>query len=144
MSGVFHPKLFLTIRTYITKLNMNSNQEESIVSTRIQASIFAHNMCLEITPLVIFCFRYIVSEVKLNLPNMMKAKERAVTGLTRGIEGLFKKYGVDYVKGFGRFTGSHEVEVDGLDGKNILVRAKNIIIATGSEPTPFKGLEVGE
>ena len=75
---------------------------------------------------------------------MMNAKERAVTGLTRGVEGLFKKYGVDYVKGFGRFTGLHEVEVDGLDGKNILVRAKNIIIATGSEPTPFKGLEVGE
>ncbi|CAG8615448.1 8610_t:CDS:2, partial [Paraglomus brasilianum] len=85
-----------------------------------------------------------ISEVKLNLPNMMKAKERAVTGLTRGIEGLFKKNGVVYVKGFGRFTGLHEVEVDGLDGKNILVRAKNIIIATGSEPTPFKGLEVDE
>ncbi|GBC00243.1 hypothetical protein RclHR1_00380011 [Rhizophagus clarus] len=85
-----------------------------------------------------------VSDVKLNLAAMMKAKERAVTGLTRGIEGLFKKNKVTYVKGHGKLVGLNEIEVSGLDGNNTTLTAKNIIIATGSEPTPFKGLEVDE
>ncbi|CAG8731691.1 5694_t:CDS:2, partial [Racocetra fulgida] len=63
----------------------------------------------------------------LNLENMMKAKDKAVTGLTKGIESLFKKNGVDYVKGHGRLVSANEIEVDGLD-----------------EPTPFKGLEIDE
>ncbi|CAJ0838025.1 3709_t:CDS:10 [Entrophospora sp. SA101] len=83
-----------------------------------------------------------VSDVKLNLGNMMKAKDKAVTGLTRGIEGLFKKNGVTYIKGHGRFTGLNEIKVDGLDGNESIFRAKNFIIATGSEATPFKGLDV--
>ncbi|CAG8498735.1 19087_t:CDS:10 [Rhizophagus irregularis] len=85
-----------------------------------------------------------VSDVKLNLAAMMKAKEKAVTGLTRGIEGLFKKNKVTYVKGHGKLIGLNEIEVDGLDGNKTTLKAKNIIIATGSEPTPFKGLEVDE
>ena len=72
----------------------------------------------------------------------MKAKEKAVTGLTRGIEGLFKKNKVTYVKGHGKLVGSNEIEVNGLDGNKTTLKAKNIIIATGSESTPFKGLEV--
>ncbi|CAG8600237.1 2211_t:CDS:2 [Funneliformis caledonium] len=85
-----------------------------------------------------------VSDVKLNLTTMLKAKDKAVTGLTRGIEGLFKKNKVTYVKGHGKFVGVNEIEVDGLDGNKTTLKAKNIIIATGSEPTPFKGLEVDE
>ncbi|CAG8832531.1 319_t:CDS:2, partial [Racocetra persica] len=84
------------------------------------------------------------SGVKLNLENMMKAKDKAVTGLTKGVESLFKKNGVDYVKGHGRLVSANEIEVDGLDGNKISLKSKNIIIATGSEPTPFKGLEVDE
>ena len=80
--------------------------------------------------------------MKLNLATMMKAKDKAVTGLTRGIEGLFKKNKVTYVKGHGKFVGLNEIEVDGLDGNKTTLNAKNIIIATGSEPTSFKGLEV--
>ncbi|RHZ47626.1 hypothetical protein Glove_575g40 [Diversispora epigaea] len=85
-----------------------------------------------------------VADVTLNLPNMMKAKDKAVTSLTRGIEGLFKKNGVTYIKGHGKFVGTNQIEVDGLDGNKSIVQAKNIIIATGSEPTPFKGLEIDE
>lgn len=72
----------------------------------------------------------------------MKAKDKAVTGLTRGIEGLFKKNGVTYIKGHGKLVGENQIQIDGLDGNKSTVHAKNIIIATGSEPTPFKGLEV--
>ena len=75
----------------------------------------------------------------------MKTKEKAVTGLTRGIEGLFKKNGVKYVKGHGKVTGPNQVSVDllGGSGKEVL-NTKNIVIATGSEPTPFAGLPVDE
>lgn len=81
----------------------------------------------------------------MNLDKLMKTKEKAVTGLTRGIEGLFKKNGVKYVKGHGKVTGPNQVSVDllGGSGKEVL-NTKNIVIATGSEPTPFAGLPVDE
>ncbi len=52
---------------------------------------------------------------------------RVVQRLTRGVGGLFKKYGVTHIKGFGTLTGSNTVEVDGT-----AYQAKNIIIATGA------------
>lgn len=86
-----------------------------------------------------------VGEVKLNLAQMMKAKETSVSGLTKGIEGLFKKNGVEYVKGTGTIVGEHEIKVAPIEGSEpISLRAKNIIIATGSEATPFPGLEIDE
>lgn len=87
----------------------------------------------------------IVGDVKLNLPQMMAAKDKSVTGLTKGVEFLFKKNGVDYVKGTATITGEHEIKVNPLDGGDLVtLRAKNIIIATGSEATPFPGLEIDE
>jgi dihydrolipoamide dehydrogenase len=75
---------------------------------------------------------------------MIKAKDTSVEGLTGGIEYLFKKYGVEYIKGTGSFADEHSIKVDLLDGGEKTVRGKNIIIATGSEATPFPGLEVDE
>jgi len=85
-----------------------------------------------------------VGEVKLNLAQMMKAKETSVSGLTKGIEFLFKKNNVEYLKGTGSFTDEHTVAVNLTEGGETSVRAKNIIIATGSEATPFPGLEIDE
>ena len=85
-----------------------------------------------------------VKGLDLNLPNMMKQKEKAVDGLTRGIEGLFKKNKVDYIKGVGKVSGPKEVTVSLSEGGNRVVRAKNIVIATGSEPSSFPGLTVDE
>eukprot|EP01062_Namystynia_karyoxenos_P062386 TRINITY_DN55281_c0_g1_i1.p1 TRINITY_DN55281_c0_g1~~TRINITY_DN55281_c0_g1_i1.p1 ORF type:complete len:505 (+),score=204.82 TRINITY_DN55281_c0_g1_i1:85-1515(+) len=68
---------------------------------------------------------------------LMEAKDKAVKGLTAGIEFLFKKNKVTYYKGTGRITKDKKVAVDGLDGKSQEVDAKNIVIATGSEPTPL-------
>jgi dihydrolipoamide dehydrogenase len=85
-----------------------------------------------------------VGEVKLNLQTMMKAKETSVSGLTKGIEFLFKKNGVEYIKGTGAFVDEHTVAVNLIDGGETSVKAKNIIIATGSEATPFPGLTIDE
>lgn len=75
---------------------------------------------------------------------MLKAKDTAVTGLTKGIEGLFKKNKVTYIKGTGSFASPTEIDVALNDGGNTSVTAKNVIIATGSEVTPFPGLEIDE
>jgi len=85
-----------------------------------------------------------VGDVKLNLENFMKAKDTSVTGLTKGVEFLLKKNGAEYIKGAGSFVNENEVKVALNDGGETTIRGKNILIATGSEPTPFPGLEIDE
>jgi len=65
----------------------------------------------------------------------MKSKDKAVVGLTSGIEFLFKKNKVDYIKGWGKFNSANEIGVDLNDGKQTAIKAKHTIIATGSEPS---------
>ena len=83
-----------------------------------------------------------VSGVELDLPQMMGNKATAVTGLTGGIEFLFKKYGVDYVKGYGKLSGTNEVSVDLLEGGSSTLSTKNVMIATGSEVSPLPPVPV--
>ena len=85
-----------------------------------------------------------VGDVKLNLAQMMKAKDQSVDSLTKGVEFLLKKNKVDYIKGTASLVGEHEVKVNLVDGGETSVRGKNIIIATGSESTPFPGLTIDE
>lgn len=85
-----------------------------------------------------------VGDVKLNLANMMKSKDTAVAGLTKGVEFLFKKNNVEYIKGTATITGEHEVKVNLTEGGEATFVGKNILIATGSEATPFPGLEIDE
>ncbi|KAF1945794.1 dihydrolipoyl dehydrogenase [Clathrospora elynae] len=85
-----------------------------------------------------------VGDVKLNLPAMMKAKDTSVASLTKGIEFLFKKNNVEYIKGTGAFQDEHTIAVNLVEGGETTVRAKNILIATGSEATPFPGLTIDE
>ncbi|KQW86560.1 dihydrolipoyl dehydrogenase [Brevundimonas sp. Root1279] len=77
---------------------------------------------------------------KLNLGQMMAQKADSVGALTKGIEFLFKKNKVEWVKGKGRITGPGAVEVTAADGSKSTLTAKNIVIATGSEPTPLPGV----
>lgn len=85
-----------------------------------------------------------VGDVKLNLTQMMKAKDTAVEGLTKGVEFLLKKNGAEYIKGTGSFVDANTVKVVLNDGGEKTLRAKNIIIATGSEATGFPGLNIDE
>lgn len=75
---------------------------------------------------------------------MLKAKNTAVTGLTKGVEGLFKKYKVDYIKGTGSFESAGKLKVALLDGGESEIEAKNVIIATGSEAMAFPGVPFDE
>jgi dihydrolipoamide dehydrogenase len=81
---------------------------------------------------------------KLNLVQMMKQKAESVTALTKGIEFLFKKNKVDWVKGAGKIAGPGKVEVTGADGAVTTLEAKDIVIATGSEPSPLPGVAVDQ
>jgi dihydrolipoamide dehydrogenase len=86
-----------------------------------------------------------VSDVKLNLKQMLAAKTSSVKALTGGIETyLFKKNGIDYIKGAGSFASPTQINVKLSDGGETQVEAKNVIIATGSEVTPFPGIEIDE
>ena len=85
-----------------------------------------------------------VGDVKLNLKQMMAAKNTSVDGLTKGVEFLFKKNKVDYIPGTAALAGEHEVKVNRIDGQEQTLLARNIIIATGSEATPFPGLTIDE
>jgi len=79
---------------------------------------------------------------KLNLPQMMAQKQESVNALTKGIEFLFKKNKVEWLKGWGRIDGPGKVVVKSADGAETTHEAKNIVIATGSEPTPLPGVTV--
>jgi dihydrolipoamide dehydrogenase len=84
--------------------------------------------------------------VSMDFGQLMKSKTKAVTGLTSGIEHLFKKNKVDYMKGWGKFDGPNEIAVDLNGGSTETISAKNIIIATGSEPSslPAGMLDIDE
>ncbi len=81
---------------------------------------------------------------KLNLPVMMKQKADSVGQLTKGVEFLFKKNKVDWIKGSGRLAGPGQVEVTGDDGAVTPLKAKAVVIATGSRPASLAGVEVDQ
>lgn len=80
-----------------------------------------------------------VSGLELDLPAMMKQKADAVEGLTKGVAYLLKKNNVEHIQGFGKIKGPGEVEVDGK-----VLKTKNIVIATGSEPSTLPGIDIDE
>lgn len=82
--------------------------------------------------------------VRLNLDTLMKQKDKAVKGLTGGVAFLLKANKVDHKQGFGSIVGPNEVTVTTKDNSQQTVKAKNILIATGSEVTPFPGIEIDE
>jgi len=83
--------------------------------------------------------------VKMDLDKLMQHTSKTVDGLTGGIEGLFKKYKVDYFKGTGEITAAGAVKCHPIDGSaSVELKAKDIVIATGSEPAKLPGVPVDE
>ena len=81
-------------------------------------------------------------DITMDVGKMQKNKNKSVKALTGGIEFLFKKYKVDYVKGFGKLSGPNSIAVDLNEGGTQTVDAKNIILAVGSEVTPLPPVPV--
>jgi dihydrolipoamide dehydrogenase len=77
----------------------------------------------------------VASAVELDLGRMMARKDRVVRGLTQGVAGLFKKNGVEWVKGTARLAGAGRVVV----GER-MIEAARILVATGSEPMPLRAV----
>ncbi len=84
-----------------------------------------------------------VSNVKLNIDKMMKNKNKSIQILTKGVEFLFKKNKVTYLKGKGvLFSPTSVVVYD--QGKKNSYNTKYIVLATGSAPTSLPGVEINE
>jgi len=84
-----------------------------------------------------------ISDIKLNIKKMMANKEKSVQILTKGVEFLFKKNKVTYIKGKGVLFSPNDVVV--YEGtKRTSFKTKNIVIATGSTPTSLPGVEFDE
>jgi dihydrolipoamide dehydrogenase len=81
----------------------------------------------------------IVEGVKIDLARMLARKGEVVSSNVKGIEFLFKKNKVTWLKGAGKVTAPGQVEVAGT-----AYAAKHIVIATGSESIPLPGVEVDE
>ena len=87
----------------------------------------------------------ITGDVKLDLEALMTTKSSAVKALTGGIKMLFKNNKVTHLEGHGKITGQNEVSVVAPDGSvSEVINTKNIMIATGSEVTPFPGITMDE
>jgi dihydrolipoamide dehydrogenase len=81
----------------------------------------------------------VINDIKLDLAKMQARKDAVVTANVKGVEFLFRKNKITWLKGTGRIAAPGQVDVDGT-----AYETKHIIIATGSESTPLRGVEVDE
>jgi dihydrolipoamide dehydrogenase len=84
-----------------------------------------------------------ISDIKLNISKMMSNKNKSVQVLTKGVEFLFKKNKITYLRGKGVIFSKNNVVVY-EEGKKNTYKAKNIVIATGSSPTSLPGVDIDE
>lgn len=85
-----------------------------------------------------------VAAPEIDLPQMMVFKQQGIDGNVKGVEFLMKKNKIDVVMGLGKVLGTGKVEVKAADGKTQVLETKNIVIATGSDVTRLKGIEIDE
>jgi len=85
-----------------------------------------------------------ISDIKLNIKKMMLNKNKSIQVLTKGVEFLFKKNKVTYIKGKGVLFSNNDIVVYEENNKRTNIKAKNIVIATGSEVSSIPGVEINE
>jgi dihydrolipoamide dehydrogenase len=79
--------------------------------------------------------------IGIDMNQVQARKDKIVKGLTGGIEFLFKKNKIDWIKGSGRLAGKGKVEITEGDKQTIAVN-KEIVVATGSQPRSVPGIEI--
>ena len=77
----------------------------------------------------------------LDMAQVQARKDKIVKGLTGGVELLFRKHKIDWIKGSGRLAGKGEVEITEGQSQTIAAR-KEVIVATGSQPRSVPGVEI--
>ena len=85
-----------------------------------------------------------VGDISLDLGAMMSRKDKVVTTLTRGVEFLFRKNKIDWLKGKARIATPGRIVLTGSDGGAHEIEANSIIIATGSDSTRLPGIDIDE
>src|SRR5882757_4073268 len=81
----------------------------------------------------------LIDGIRLDLAKMQARKDDVVGANVKGVEFLFRKNKITWLKGTGRIAAPGQVDVDGT-----VYETKNIVIATGSESTPLRGVDVDE
>ena len=81
----------------------------------------------------------IVGDTKIDFAQLMKFKQEAIDGNTKGIDFLFKKNKVEVIRGSAKVLSAGKVEVEGKT-----YETKNIVIATGSDSAKLRGVEIDE
>jgi dihydrolipoamide dehydrogenase len=79
--------------------------------------------------------------IGIDMAQVQTRKDKIVKGLTGGIELLFKKHKIDWIKGSGRLAGKGQVEVT-EGAKQTIAARKEVIVATGSQPRSVPGIEL--
>jgi dihydrolipoamide dehydrogenase len=82
------------------------------------------------------------ASVGLDMNQVQSRKDRVVTGLTRGVEYLFKKNKVEWIKGTARLLGNGRIEVTGESGAQELRATRQVVIATGSSARSVPGVTI--
>ena len=85
-----------------------------------------------------------VKDVTLDLPKMLGHKDKVVEATVKGVGFLFKKNKIAHIAGAGKIVAGGKVEVALNAGGSETIEAKHIVIATGSEVMPLKGIEIDE
>lgn len=83
-----------------------------------------------------------LSNLKLDIKKMIERKNEVISQNTAGITFLFKKNKIDTYEGIGSFIDKNTIKVSKQDGSTTELKAKNVIIATGSKPTALPFLPV--
>ncbi|MDD4746430.1 MAG: dihydrolipoyl dehydrogenase [Salinivirgaceae bacterium] len=82
----------------------------------------------------------IVGDIKPNFENMVARSREVASGMSKGIQYLFKKNNIDIITGFGKLAGEGKVEVKAEDGTITVVEADHIILATGARSKQLPNL----
>src|SRR3954463_2957502 len=85
-----------------------------------------------------------IGDISLDLRAMMARKDKVVETLTRGVEFLFRKNKVDWLKGRARIAAPGRLSIGSGNGAAQEIETSAIVIATGSESTPLPGLAIDE
>jgi dihydrolipoamide dehydrogenase len=85
-----------------------------------------------------------IDGIRLNIEKMMNNKNKSIKVLTKGVEFLFKKNKVTYFKGKGVLFSKNDIVVYESNNKRTNIKAKNIVIATGSEVASLPGINIDE